>query len=90
MLNAVTIAAIVAAVWAHPSGVSYLEKINRLHACRTPNPCCQPSGGYVGTPINYLQAKRVDAHQVAQHELLQEEDDVMLQLIVTAITRGLI
>ena len=44
MLNAATIAAIVAACWAHPSGVSYLEKIERLNACSTPNPCCQVVG----------------------------------------------
>lgn len=46
MLNAATIAAIVAAVWAHPSGVAYLEKIERLNACATVNPCC------VGLPIH--------------------------------------
>lgn len=40
MLNTATIAAIVAACWAHPSGVSYLEKIERLNACQTENPCC--------------------------------------------------
>lgn len=42
MLNAATLAAIVAACWAHPSGVSYLEKINQIEAdaivCG--NPCC--------------------------------------------------
>lgn len=42
MLNAATIAAIVAACWAHPSGVSYLEKIDQIEAAAIAcgNPCC--------------------------------------------------
>ena len=47
MLNAVTIAAIVAAVWAHPQGVSYLEKIDRIEqlSISCGNPCCQLGSG---------------------------------------------
>lgn len=46
MLNIATIAAIVAAVWAHPQGVSYLEKIDQIEArsIACGNPCCQGSG----------------------------------------------
>ena len=47
MLNAVTITAIVAAVWAHPQGVSYLEKIDRIEqlSISCGNPCCQLGSG---------------------------------------------
>ena len=47
MLNAVTIAAIVAAVWAHPQGVSYLEKIDQIEqlSISCGNPCCQLGSG---------------------------------------------
>ena len=54
MLNAATLAAIVAAVWAHPQGVAYLEKIEQIRVCAEAkgNPCCapqalQPHGGGV-------------------------------------------
>ena len=42
MLNAATIAAIVAACWAHPSGQAYLDKIERIEAAANAcgNPCC--------------------------------------------------
>jgi len=53
MLNAITIAAIVAACWAHPQGQAYLAKIEQIEqlsiSCK--NPCCNqvtPSGGWVG------------------------------------------
>ncbi len=44
MLNAATLAAIVAAVWAHPQGVAYLEKIEQIRVCAEAkgNPCCAP------------------------------------------------
>ena len=47
MLNSITIAAIVAAVWAHPQGVSYLEKIDRIEqlSISCGNPCCQLGSG---------------------------------------------
>ena len=47
MLNAITIAAIVAAVWAHPQGVSYLEKIDQIEqlSISCGNPCCQLGSG---------------------------------------------
>lgn len=47
MLNTVTIAAIVAAVWAHPQGVSYLEKIDQIEqlSISCGNPCCQLGSG---------------------------------------------
>ena len=47
MLNSITIAAIVAAVWAHPQGISYLEKIDRIEqlAISCGNPCCQLGSG---------------------------------------------
>ena len=53
MLNAVTIAAIVAACWAHPSGVAYLAKIEQIQACAEAkgNPCCQ---------LNHYGGKRRD------------------------------
>lgn len=43
MLNAVTIAAIVAAVWAHPQGVAYIAKIDQIEAAAIAcgNPCCR-------------------------------------------------
>ena len=46
MLNAITIAAIVAAVWAHPQGVSYLEKIDQIEqlSISCGNPCCNQLG----------------------------------------------
>lgn len=42
MLNAATIAAIVAAIWAHPQGVAYLDKIEQIRICAEAlgNPCC--------------------------------------------------
>lgn len=45
--NAVTLAAIVSAVWAHPQGVSYLEKIDQIaiYAEACGNPCCQGGSG---------------------------------------------
>ena len=53
MLNAVTIAAIVAACWAHPQGQAYLAKIEQIDqlSISCGNPCCNqvsPSGGWVG------------------------------------------
>lgn len=44
-MNAVTIAAIVAACWAHPSGQAYLAKIDQIEelSIRCGNPCCKPS-----------------------------------------------
>lgn len=47
MLNAVTIATIVAAVWAHPQGISYLEKIDQIEqlSISCGNPCCQLGSG---------------------------------------------
>lgn len=47
-LNAVTIAAIVAACWAHPQGQAYLAKIDQIGALSIScgNPCCaQPATG---------------------------------------------
>jgi len=46
MLNAITIAAIVAAVWAHPQGISYLEKIDQIEqlSISCGNPCCNQLG----------------------------------------------
>lgn len=45
--NAATLAAIVAACWAHPSGVSYLAKIDQIEALSIScgNPCCRKAGG---------------------------------------------
>lgn len=42
-LNAVTIAAIVAACWAHPQGQAYLAKIDQIEALSIAcgNPCCK-------------------------------------------------
>lgn len=42
ILNAATLAAIVAACWAHPSGVAYLAKIEQIEAraISCSNPCC--------------------------------------------------
>lgn len=42
MLNAATIAAIVAACWAHPSGQAYLAKIDQIEqlSITCGNPCC--------------------------------------------------
>ena len=47
MLNSITIAAIVAAVWAHPQGISYLEKVDRIEqlSISCGNPCCQLGSG---------------------------------------------
>jgi hypothetical protein len=46
MLNIATIAAIVAAVWAHPQGVAYLEKIDTIEqlSISCGNPCCNELG----------------------------------------------
>ncbi len=48
MLNAVTIAAVAAACWAHPQGVSYLAKIDQIntYSIECGNPCC--NGGGIG------------------------------------------
>ncbi len=45
-MNAVTIAAIVAACWAHPQGQAYLAKIDQIEALSIScgNPCCQQFG----------------------------------------------
>ena len=47
MLNSITITAIVAAVWAHPQGISYLEKVDRIEqlSISCGNPCCQLGSG---------------------------------------------
>ena len=46
-LNAVTIAAIVAACWAHPQGQAYLAKIDQIEALSIScgNPCCASGAG---------------------------------------------
>ena len=46
MLNAATLAAIVAACWAHPQGVAYLAKIAQIEAAAIArgNPCCVRGG----------------------------------------------
>lgn len=50
MLNAATLLALVAACWAHPQGVAYLEKIEQIEqlSISCGNPCCRGGGGKGG------------------------------------------
>ena len=54
-MNAVTIAAIVAACWAHPQGQAYLAKIDQIEALSIScgNPCCRQAlaAGHVVRPL---------------------------------------
>lgn len=79
MLNAATLAAIVAAVWAHPQGVAYLEKIEQIRVCAEAkgNPCCapqalQPHGGGV-------VARAKDHRELTYEELNSRYELVELQ-----------
>jgi hypothetical protein len=47
MLTPATILALVAACWAHPQGVAYLEKIDQIEqlSISCGNPCCTTGGG---------------------------------------------
>lgn len=61
MLNAATIAAIVAACWAHPQGQAYLAKIDQIEAYANAcgNPCCKSAeqaeyhGGGLREDVSY-------------------------------------
>lgn len=44
-MHPLTIAAIAAAFWAHPQGVAYLEKIDRIEACANRFPCKKTGSG---------------------------------------------
>lgn len=61
MLNAVTLAAIVAAVWAHPQGVAYLDKIEQMRVCAEANgnPCCGSSGSGGGGGGGWIEREPV-------------------------------
>lgn len=87
MLNAVTLAAIVAAVWAHPQGVAYLDKIEQVRVCAEANgnPCCSDSGGGGGggriepDPVSreYLRAlyeyEELDRRKLAEKSITADE-----------------
>jgi hypothetical protein len=54
----------------------------------------QPTGGGYATPYDYLRYKPTQQHKVLMEQQversIQEEDDIMLQLIVSAVTRELL
>ena len=86
MLNAATLAAIVAAVWAHPAGVSYLEKIERLALCHTANPCCvRPGGSSSRKRPDYLVAQQPD-----ESIAIRQEDDLIILMIANAVARRML
>ncbi len=75
-LNAVTIAAIVAACWAHPQGQAYLAKIYQIEALSIAcgNPCCH--GAYLppaGKPPRFRPEPFVPAH--IPYELIERRRD---------------
>ena len=97
MLNPATLAAILVAVWAHPAGVAYLDKIDRLDACQTTNPCCTqaaPAGGYSSGYAGVSRHKKTlpvkQSPQVALDALIRDEDDMMLHIIMNAVTKGML
>lgn len=63
-MNAATIAAIVAAVWAHPLGQSYLDKIDQIeyYAQLCGNPCCR--GKSHGRTVSYRAEQLVDDEEI--------------------------
>lgn len=68
-LNAVTIAAIVAACWAHPSGQAYLAKIDQIEALSIScgNPCCKSEEQHAGGHWKHLlrAVASVETHEVS-------------------------
>lgn len=79
MLNSVTLLAIVAACWAHPQGVAYLEKIDQIEQLSTScgNPCCRGGGGKGGKATEeelwkYLQEPYVFKPKVEEIEVLEK------------------
>lgn len=63
LLNAATIAAIVAACWAHPSGQAYLSKIDQIEAYANAcgNPCCKKPVGVGGKHVKRILVERVES-----------------------------
>lgn len=74
-LNAVTIAAIVAACWAHPQGQAYLAKIDQIEALSIScgNPCCKHP---VGVSSRFVSAKP----KLILVEHIHEFDDLVEQV----------
>jgi len=73
-LNAITIAAIVAACWAHPQGQSYLAKIDKIDALSIScgNPCCrQPVG--VGSRTLSAKPKLILVERIHDFDDLVEQ-----------------
>ena len=70
MLNAATIAAIVAAVWAHPQALDYLDKIEQLRVCAEAkgNPCCRS---------RYDGAKLREVTNKARKRLLLDDNELL-------------
>ena len=74
MLNAATIAAIVAACWAHPSGVAYLAKIEQIRACAEArgNPCCVTQEVYGGRQAKHITKPSIE-HILESWEWLEQQ-----------------
>jgi hypothetical protein len=91
MLNAATIAAIVAAVWAHPSGVAYLEKIEQLAQCQKPNPCCvaKPHGGGGGARDDKRTLTIADVNARYELEALRKRNQELDRAAAEALAKGL-
>lgn len=70
LMNAVTIAAIVAACWAHPSGVAYLEKIEQIRVCAEAkgNPCCKEDTRQGGPDRQHVERITKPANWAPKHE----------------------
>lgn len=72
MLNAATIAAIVAACWAHPQGVAYLAKIAQIEsaAITCGNPCCARPGAAIPYAPRHVSPRPRKKHPVENDEAL--------------------
>lgn len=77
-LNAITIAAIVAACWAHPSGQAYLAKIDQIEALSIAcgNPCCD-RGGFTDELI-----RRVPMNIEPRRRQAIENDEALLLAVL--------
>lgn len=88
MLNAATIAAIVAAIWAHPMGQAYLAKIDTIAHCVEikGNPCCRydTSQGRITFAFSYDAEARKPESQRA--EVLFDYDKPFAEAFAEFIT----
>ena len=81
-MNAVTLAAIVAACWAHPQGQAYLAKIYQIEALSIAcgNPCCH--GAYLppaGKPPRFRPEPFIPAPIPWQQlDLRRDDEDALL------------